>query len=1775
MFVRHSRQTERHDDKKAGVSGFGVTRQYAWKLNLERRVMNPFLGNKIRPYEQRTIKATSMIWLLTTVLRVSMYHSSDPKYKNTYFTFPSKYCVTKVEKVFFSNCAGQGKYRLSRFSNNGVTLEASTNGIAPDSNGCGNRLTKTMVTTITLPVDELVLNQTHATCTTKIITRCLTESWCSVKMNKCTNTFETQSAVENIPGQDTGSAELRALEDFIQSQGNMAQIVQVDVRYEYDPVNDTLKRIDNTKVQQGKQAGVGEGKLANATSTGKTLNDRLGMSPTSSIINTLFLTYEGTEPLPEPPTADAVPNRATGTTKENASHDITTAPNISTHAVVTPPNSPPDSDDISSCCFSSEETNNDAEKDDSQPTTQNVQGERPLYERIDARIKAQKAEKWKPKKGMQAQDPRDSALIPIHAPGMERVMARANLQALKKRAENRPKDGDNLMSRIMHEMDNLAEINYSIATAGANFVTESEVVPSTNKVVIQASNDPNSIRPKPPKSKNSRNDRVIPFPKRRKQAIQREKEARKGTSRLSDSDSDIHSDESWPTDKDEAIVTLSTRKKRKPTTKPVTKKPKTVKSKPRTKTNATKAPKVTRNVINSLLGKLVEPLPLLNPDPGNFLDAKEVSKLAKAQQARQRQKAFRDRRNLKKQTEKLLSQNAVQLPPKVPTPASISLPTQSSSDVLAQAVSFANILNGDHMIIDDGEVEKTAKEDITNDLTTSSSDSSTSCTSTSSSSEDDHHDITDTVWGKNKRQIRNPFAAKPQQPIRVAPTHLGYFTEQGLEKQAKHDQQLRKEAGLDLNSVVKVKLNRSDVENYLRGLETKSSSNTDNSNNNVNQDSIEAVMSAKNISKDRSASRGRSEKPDRFNKGREGNANPQDEAGKGPEAESAQNPGQGQQQNNDGNTKGNNKRQREPPRTGNHDNTTTEDSDEDMPDAKRNVMNLREKLTQVYQKKTKETREKRDGSGITPSVAFIVDSSHAGEKVKSAAVPLLAPTTLADAPTLSLKDLVPEQARHDLECKGQEESFKTDRIEFVVVERELAEGEDETIIRSDRDYEWEIPDRAMFDKIIGKAIEAYTEDDWDRIDYVSFSSVGWNTGVGLFAFGSDKLEQMNIFREAIRAVRIDNKRFESYPKRMLLNRYALTIYFNSAFAWSPVPKLLFFFKKLNGFEGQLTMAETRFYPDDHPTRSGCKIVACEADQQFLDELYKFPKDHAFNIRYGGNLYVRGGERIDPDDPNAVRPRRPKLTRTAAKRFLHGAGEDILNAGQQADDEAARKAKEAHQKKYVSNAVFSYSLAKIFSYVTGLIFYYMTVGVGKHCITEPLKIRPNKRRINQLAIKIFKRQEYNERLEHLANMQASSYKRRFCRTGGLSLKMNNNNEYITRYKPLMSLICLIYMCYTIYQNFDVNYKSQWLSLFCCNVCRKAGATALGTHMRNCNIGQYNMVNSQCDVSLVITTIMSIRYSLTKVINLLEMHRCTMSKVKKFIRISKISKLSVATSSSTSLLNDYFKANYTNVVISTRAVSAVIMVIIFTINTLSRKVLLSIRCTRWCHSRSRRMQRLKDGTTLIKILNDMEAKGKVRTKISITDITDLNYCFYEYFNERCLRRKQANLTLLKLYNANVTFGDDDLNKYTNKVMDTCFQQSSLKQALVYEWGKVRLLSGKLHSCPKIESGRSLKKSSVYMYRLSLHKMPKLCRPALKVNGCEKGKQVCGKYISYLTPERGRSLRIPAVCMCELARRIKCKLNRRTVTIEEAVGLWNCNVTQDKHYNMLSLSCCDGKT
>ena len=97
---------------------------------------------------------------------------------------------------------------------------------------------------------------------------------------------------------------------------------------------------------------------------------------------------------------------------------------------------------------------------------------------------------------------------------------------------------------------------------------------------------------------------------------------------------------------------------------------------------------------------------------------------------------------------------------------------------------------------------------------------------------------------------------------------------------------------------------------------------------------------------------------------------------------------------------------------------------------------------------------------------------------------------------------------------------------------------------------------------------------------------------------------------------------------MLLKKYALTIYFGRPFAIFDTPRLMYWLGKCNNLKGEMDLIETRYFAKDHenPKRRGARIVAFEGNQEFLDSLHAFPKDFPFNIRFGGNVYIRGGDR---------------------------------------------------------------------------------------------------------------------------------------------------------------------------------------------------------------------------------------------------------------------------------------------------------------------------------------------------------------------------------------------------------------------------------------------------------------------------------------------------------------------------------------------------------------------
>ena len=180
------------------------------------------------------------------------------------------------------------------------------------------------------------------------------------------------------------------------------------------------------------------------------------------------------------------------------------------------------------------------------------------------------------------------------------------------------------------------------------------------------------------------------------------------------------------------------------------------------------------------------------------------------------------------------------------------------------------------------------------------------------------------------------------------------------------------------------------------------------------------------------------------------------------------------------------------------------------------------------------------------------------------------------------------------------------------------------------EHNWEIPNAETFEEIVGKALAAFTDINYDYLNLIEYSTLGWNSGVGMFAVRSDRPQLISQFRYIIRTMSYQGKRFETYAKKMLLNTYALTCYFNRSFRFYQPDKLCYWILRFNPtLQGNLDIVEVRKYPNDHPDpkRRGAQIIAFEGDDTFLKSLQKHHKDFAFNIKIGGNLYIRGGDRV--------------------------------------------------------------------------------------------------------------------------------------------------------------------------------------------------------------------------------------------------------------------------------------------------------------------------------------------------------------------------------------------------------------------------------------------------------------------------------------------------------------------------------------------------------------------
>ena len=210
-------------------------------------------------------------------------------------------------------------------------------------------------------------------------------------------------------------------------------------------------------------------------------------------------------------------------------------------------------------------------------------------------------------------------------------------------------------------------------------------------------------------------------------------------------------------------------------------------------------------------------------------------------------------------------------------------------------------------------------------------------------------------------------------------------------------------------------------------------------------------------------------------------------------------------------------------------------------------------------------------------------------------MPLKAPVKVADAPTLSLKNLMPEGSKGEVD---DDETMKTSRLDFLILYRKA--NKDEVAMElDDPKIDWQIPNQETFERVMDLAICEFTEDDPDRLEVIEFSKVGWNTEVGLVGFRTDNMDLVGEFAAIVKGMVILelNLRFCLAPRKLLMDKYALTCYFNSSFKMQKPKNLIYWILKFNPtLKGKADLVEVREYPASHENtkHAGAKIIASKA-----------------------------------------------------------------------------------------------------------------------------------------------------------------------------------------------------------------------------------------------------------------------------------------------------------------------------------------------------------------------------------------------------------------------------------------------------------------------------------------------------------------------------------------------------------------------------------------------------
>ena len=199
-----------------------------------------------------------------------------------------------------------------------------------------------------------------------------------------------------------------------------------------------------------------------------------------------------------------------------------------------------------------------------------------------------------------------------------------------------------------------------------------------------------------------------------------------------------------------------------------------------------------------------------------------------------------------------------------------------------------------------------------------------------------------------------------------------------------------------------------------------------------------------------------------------------------------------------------------------------------------------------------------------------------------------------DTPLLTLRELMPGATGGDDDDRELDQSFWADKIEFMVVQRNLAppEVEADIVLKDPANVDWEIPDQAQYEDIMGTTLDIYMDEHPELVHALAWSLVGSATGVGCFSVRTGRLKDLEGIRGTLQTIIIHGKCFESFPKRSLMKSYSLTAFFLRSTKCVGTKKLVTWLLSCNrGLQGKIWPIEARKYLDDHPIarRRGARV----------------------------------------------------------------------------------------------------------------------------------------------------------------------------------------------------------------------------------------------------------------------------------------------------------------------------------------------------------------------------------------------------------------------------------------------------------------------------------------------------------------------------------------------------------------------------------------------------------